>query len=103
MWIVGHLSRRDGYVGLIGFDSTDRDQRQANVAHFPKQAMQRGMVYDRARDDGGAVAVVGEAHSVEPSGPAASEVHHEMVFVSSSLVTIPVDLSLTIGTCEPMW
>ena len=88
MWIIGHLSRCDGYVGLIGFDLGDRDQRQANVAHFLKQAMQRGLVEDRARDD-----VVPSLSLVRlsPSNQAAHRPARcplRADFVSSSLVTI---------------
>ena len=36
--------------------------------------MQRGLVGYRAMDDGGAVALVGEAQSVKPGGPPGIEV-----------------------------
>jgi hypothetical protein len=59
MWIGGHLSRCDGYVGLIGCDLSDRDQRQADIAHFLEQAMESRLVADKTMNDGGAGAEVG--------------------------------------------
>src|SRR5664279_4950036 len=60
--------------GLVGFDPGDRDQRQACVAYFLEQAVQRGLVDDDAVQGGGAIAVGGEGHPVEPGGPAVAEV-----------------------------
>ena len=68
-------------VGLVGVDLSDRDQGQAYVAHFLEQAMKSGLVEDRARDDGGAVAFVGEAQPVEPGGPSGVEVPLEADFI----------------------
>ena len=59
-----------GRVGPGRVDASDRDQWQAQVAHFAQQAVQRGLVGHRAMDDGGAVAFVREAQSVKPGGPA---------------------------------
>jgi len=59
---------------VVGCELSDRDQRQAQVAHFLEQAMQRGLVGYEAMDDGGAVAVVGEDQPVEPGGPPRIEV-----------------------------
>ena len=50
------VSRR-WWVGLVD-DVDDRDQRQAQVADLLQQAVQRGLVDDRAVEDGGAVALV---------------------------------------------
>ena len=47
--------------------------------------MQRGLVGYRAVDDGGAVALVGEAQSVEPGGPSGIEMPLEADFVPSRL------------------
>ena len=46
-----------GYVGFVGVDLSDRDQRYADVAHSLEQAVKRCLVEDRAGDDGRAVAV----------------------------------------------
>jgi hypothetical protein len=51
---------------MAGFDVTDRDQGQAQVARFLEQAIERGLVGYGAVDDGGAVAVVGAGQPVEP-------------------------------------
>ena len=84
---IGELAGVDGgYVGLVGVDLGDRDQRQAYVAHLLEQAVQSGLVDDEAGDDGGAVAVVGQAQPVEPGGPAGIEVPLEADFVPSGLV-----------------
>jgi hypothetical protein len=74
-----------GYVGLVGVDLSHRDQRQAYVAHLLQQSMKSGLVDEKTMDEGGAVALVGEAHSVEPSGPSRSEVALETDFVPSNL------------------
>jgi hypothetical protein len=50
--------------------------------------MKSGLVEDKTLDKGGAVALVGEAQSVEPSGPSRSEVPFETDFVPSDLVPI---------------
>ena len=50
--------------------------------------MQRGLVDDRAMDDGGAVALVGEAQSVEPGGPAGVEVPLEADLVPPSAAVV---------------
>src|SRR5688572_20398697 len=50
--------------------------------------MQRSLVRDRAMDDGGAVAVVGEAQPVKPGGPSGIEVPLEADFVTSGLMAI---------------
>ena len=71
--------------GLINL--RDRDQRQTQIAHLAQQAMQRGLVDHRAANDGCAVALVGEAQSVEPGGPSGLEVSLEADFVLSELAT----------------
>jgi hypothetical protein len=62
-------------------DLSDRDERQAQVADFLEQAMQRGLVGYRATDDGGAVVLVGQAQSVKPGSPPGIEVPPEADFV----------------------
>ena len=52
--------------------------------------MERRLVGDRAVDDGGAVALVGEAQPVEPGGPSGIEVPLEADLVASGLVSIGV-------------
>ena len=68
------LTLGGGHIGLVRLNATDRDQRQAHVAHFREQSMQRGLVDNRPVDGGGAVAFVPEAQSVKPGGPAGCEV-----------------------------
>src|SRR5207249_6698645 len=80
-WIDELPGPAGGRIGLAGFDLSDRDQRQAQVADFLEQAVQRGLVGYRAADDGGAVAGVGEAQSVKPGGPPGIEVPLEADFV----------------------
>ena len=74
--------------GLVGIDPSHRDQRQAYVAHLLKQPMKSGLVDDKTMDEGGAVALVGEAESVEPSGPSRSEVSFETDLVPSNLAPL---------------
>ena len=64
----------------------DGDQRQAEVADLLEQAVQRGLVDDRAVEDGGAVGLVAEAQPVEPGGPAVVEVAREADLVLPRLV-----------------
>jgi hypothetical protein len=58
-----------GLLRLVGFDLSDREQRQAEVAHSGEQAMQGCLIDDRAMDEGGAVAVAGEGQPVKPGRP----------------------------------
>ncbi|HWN61254.1 MAG TPA: hypothetical protein VNO25_11375, partial [Streptosporangiaceae bacterium] len=80
-WIDELLGPVGGRIGLAGFDLSDRDQRQAQVADFLEQAMQRGLVGYRAADDGGAVVHVDEAKSVKPGSPPGIKVPFEADFV----------------------
>ena len=89
--LVGAYRGSVAGVGLVGLDVGDRDQRQADVADLLEQAVQRGLVGDRAVDDGGAVALVAEAQAVEPGSPAGIEVPLEADLVASGLVAIAVD------------
>jgi hypothetical protein len=66
LWIVEHLWEGDGYIGLFGFDSSERNQRQADIPHSLEQAMECCLVGDKATNEGGAVALLGEAQSVKP-------------------------------------
>src|SRR6267142_4195065 len=50
--------------------------------------MQRGLVDDRASEDGCAVALVGEAHPVEPGDPSGGAVPPEAEFVTSRRVMV---------------
>src|SRR5438876_19649 len=72
---VGELSRIEGgQMALAGFDLSDRDQRQAEVAQLQQHAVQRGLVEHGAVDDRDALVLAGEAQSVEPSGPSRVQV-----------------------------
>jgi hypothetical protein len=81
---------------LVGFDVHDRDQRQAEVAHLPEQAVQRGLVDDGAVDDGRAVVFAGEAQPVKPGGPPRIEVPLEADLVASERVVISVDVAVVL-------
>jgi hypothetical protein len=76
------------HVGLIKVDLIDRDQWQAYVAYLLQEAMKGGLVGYQAVDDGGAVAGVGDCHSVEPGGPSGMEMALEADFVSSGVVVM---------------
>jgi hypothetical protein len=65
--------------------STHGDQRQPEIAHFPNQAMQRGLVDHVALDKRGAITLAGEAQPVEPGGAAGVEVPLDSDFVAPSL------------------
>jgi hypothetical protein len=47
----------------------DRQQGQAEITHVPEHAIQRGLIDDRASEDGGAVAVVAESQARKLVGP----------------------------------
>ena len=68
------------YVGLIGCDLSDRDQRQADIAHFLEQAMECRLVGDKTMNRGGAVALMGKAESVKAGGPSGIQVSLEADF-----------------------
>jgi hypothetical protein len=72
----------------VGFNASDRDQRQADVAHPLQQAMQRGLVGYSTMDDRGAIALEAEAQPVKPGGPSRIEVPLEADLVPSGLVAI---------------
>ena len=81
--------RRDGgSIGVVGVDLSDGDQWQTYIAHLLEQAMECCLVGNKARDDGGAVALVGQAKSVKPGGPSKIEVPLDADFVSSGLAMI---------------
>ena len=64
------------------------------TSHFLEQAMKGGLVGYEARDDGGAVTLVGEAQSAEPGGPPSIEVPLEADLVASRLRSIGVGSSV---------
>jgi hypothetical protein len=72
----------------MGVDLSDGDQRQTYIAHLLEQAMECCLVGNKARDDGGAVALVGQAKSVKPGRPPRIEVSLETDFVPSGLAMI---------------
>ena len=65
--------------------------------------MKSGLVDDKTMDEGGAVTLVAEAQSVEPSGPSRSEVPLRRISYRPTSFRLPADLSLTLGTYESMW
>lgn len=67
-------------------DRCDGDQRQAKVADFLQQAVQRGLIDDRTLKDTGAVALRGEGEPVEPGGPTLVEVAGDADLVVTCLV-----------------
>ena len=50
--------------------------------------MQRGLIDDRAAQDGCPVAILGETHSVKPGRPSSIQMPFEADFVLSGFVTI---------------
>jgi hypothetical protein len=75
-------------VRLFETNLRDRDQWQAQIAHLLEQAMERGLVDDRAAKDGRPVAFVSEAQTVKPGDPAGLEVPLEADLVPSGLLRI---------------
>ena len=65
-------------------DASDRQQWEAQVAHFRQQAVQRGLVSHGAMDQGGTRTLVGEAQPVEPGGPSRIEVPLEANLIAFS-------------------
>jgi len=78
----------------------DRDQWQAEITHFRKQAVQRGLVARGAMDDGCSVACAGEAQAVKPVGLSGIKMSLEADFVHVSLVMI-VSWSVCCSHCVP--
>jgi hypothetical protein len=72
----------------MGVDLSDGDQRQTYIAHLLEEAMECCLVGNKARDDGSAIALVGQAKSVKPRGPARTRVSLETDFVPSCLAMI---------------
>jgi hypothetical protein len=68
------MSRRGSVGTSVRIDVGDRDQQQVQVAQLLQQARQRVLVDHPYSNDGYAIALVDEAHSVEPRGPAGIEV-----------------------------
>ena len=79
---------------MARFDRGDRDQGQAQVAHFLEQAVQRGLVRYLAMDGGGAVAAVRDAQPVEPGRPPAAEATLQADLVLSGAGVAAAGLSL---------
>ena len=80
----GHFS--GDRAGLEAFDDQPDAQRELPSSHRDdRECGESGLVGYRAMDDGGAVALAGEAQSVEPGGPSGIEVPLEADFVPSRL------------------
>ena len=75
-------------VRLPGLYLIDCEQWQAQIAHFPEQAIQRGLIDHRTSEDGCSVACVGEAHMLKLVGPPGIQVSLETYFVASRLAMI---------------
>jgi hypothetical protein len=73
---------------LFGTNLHDRDQWQAQIAHLLEQAMERGLVGNRAPKDGRPVALVAEAQPVKPGGPSGLEAPPEPDLVPSGLLRV---------------
>ena len=73
-------------VRMVGIKLHDREQWQAEVADSPEHAVQRGLVDDRALDEGGAVALVAEVQAIKPNGPAGIQVPLQANCIVSGLV-----------------
>jgi hypothetical protein len=50
MMIRVHVASRP--VRLFGINLIDGEQWQAEIAHFPEQAIQRSLIDERAREEG---------------------------------------------------
>jgi hypothetical protein len=75
-------------VRLFETNLHDRDQWQTQIAHLLEQAMERGLVGDRAAKDGRPVALVGEAQPVKPGGPSGLKAPLEPNLVPSGRLRI---------------
>ena len=56
-----------------GFDRIDRDQRQAQIAHFFEQAVQRRLIDRRAGQQRRAVVFRRDGQAAKPVGPLAAQ------------------------------
>src|SRR4051812_46402654 len=75
-------------IRLFGINKHDRKQWQAEITHFPEEAIQRGLIDHRASQDGCSVACVGEAHVLKRFGPPDIKVSLEANLILSRLVMI---------------
>ena len=55
-------------IRRFGINEHDRKQWQAEITHFPEQAIQCGLIDDVASEDGCSVACIAEAHVLIPFG-----------------------------------
>jgi hypothetical protein len=90
---------------VLSFD--ERDQRQPEIAHFAKQAVQRGLIHYRATEHRDAVALLYEGEPVEPVGPTRFEMPFEanLVVLSTSFVRLHASKvrSDVVSTPHHMW
>src|SRR5690349_21134435 len=75
-------------VRLFRINVNDRKQWQTKITHLPEQAIQRGLIDHRARQDGCSVACMDEAHLIKLVGPAGIQVSLDANLVPSWLVTL---------------
>jgi hypothetical protein len=73
-------------VRLFGINLHDRKQWQAEITHVPQQAMQRGLIDERASKDGCSVACLGEAQARKLVGPSVIKVSLKANLIPSRLV-----------------
>src|SRR6266542_6161818 len=72
----------------FGINLHDRKQWQAEITHLSEQAIQRGLIDDRASEDGCSVACVAEAQARKPVSPPCIKVSLEANLVPSRLVMV---------------
>src|SRR5215212_2461267 len=78
-------------IRLFGINAHDRKQWQAEITHFPEQAIQRGLIDHRASQDGCSVACVAEAHVLKLVSPPGIKISLEANLVLSRLAMSSVD------------
>ena len=71
------------------------DQRQAEIAYFAKQAVQRCLIHNRATEQRGPVALLGQGQPIEPVGPTGVEVSFDSDLVAFSKSTSFVRLHVS--------
>jgi len=81
-------------VALVGqYDTLNRDQGYTKITRFLKQAIQRGLIDDRAGQERITVLFEGDGEALEPIGPLRSQVAFEPDLIDhhSTWVTFGVE------------
>ena len=75
-------------VRLCGINFHDRKQWQAKITYVPEHAIQRGLIDERASEDGCSVALMAEPQARKPLGPPGIQMSLEANLVPSRLVLV---------------